>query len=207
MRFVVFFLFLFVFSARSYADVYEFRDGSKRNVRILEDEDSLLHLETSEFPMHNLPVFIYHTFDYDIKRTFHPHKLSKVVLKESKFLLEKGNNYYSKKDYLNAIRYYEQSLRVNPEYIYAYHNIGVSYLLLSRYQETIKAFERLLNKHPDYIYAYLYIAVANMHLEMYDRARSYLEKAKAYPGILMDEQCNKTIEVLLDRVNAVMFPY
>ena len=205
-RIIPIFLFVLTLQFSVWADVFEMTDGSRLEGRLIEDDGVHIKLNLPEYPDHSFPVFIYNAFSYDVKKTHHPTKIEHKYYKESKFLVEKGNNYFFKKDYRNAIRHYEDALKVNPKYIYAYHNIAVSWLMMNEYNNSINAFNKLIGSYPENGYAYLYLTINYMYLENYSTAKNMLSRARNYSDITNDYQCNKMIEMLNAKIEKELFP-
>lgn len=60
-----------------------------------------------------------------------------------------GNLHYNNADYKTAIKYYNEALKINPNYAMAYNNICSAYNLLEKWDEAIKYCEKALSIQPD----------------------------------------------------------
>ena len=53
----------------------------------------------------------------------------------------------------DAIRHFEQVLRVNPDYIAAYHNIGICHLYRRRFEQALPYFDEVIRRNPEHLTA------------------------------------------------------
>lgn len=194
------------FQSVSFADIFELKDGQRLNGRIISRDSSHLKLNIIQYPDHSFPAFIYNSFDYNFKKSLHPSKTIHKTYADSKFFLEKGNYFFAAKDYRNAIDKYEQAIDINPSYVYAYHNIAVSYLMMSEYQQSILYFNKLLSKYPENGYAYLYLAINYMNLEMFYPAREALQKAEGFAAVVDNSESSMWLRKLNEKVERELFP-
>ena len=58
-------------------------------------------------------------------------------------------------DYLRAIADYGQAVKINPDYVNAYLNRGISYYLLRNYQLAIADYNQAIKLDPQYSLAYI----------------------------------------------------
>src|SRR6266571_5310400 len=68
--------------------------------------------------------------------------------------LEEGNEFYNLKQYPKALAAYEQALRLDPNYVFAYSCKGNTLNGLKRYEEALAAFEQAIRLNPNDAVAY-----------------------------------------------------
>ncbi|MGA2604403.1 MAG: tetratricopeptide repeat protein [Verrucomicrobiia bacterium] len=76
-----------------------------------------------------------------------------------------------------AIRHYEQALRINPDYAEAHYNLGIALGRLGRGPEAIAQFEQALRLDPDYAKAHNNLALALVPLGRLPEAMGHWEQA------------------------------
>lgn len=190
-----------------FADIYDFKDGDSRNARFIDNRGSMFMLNTEEFPNQNFPSFVERTFVQYIEKVRYSEPLLQSTLDQAVKLLEQGNNYFFKRDYRNAIRLYQDALRVNPKYRFAYNNLAVCHLLLAEYNESISWSTRLIDVEGLNGYAYFYRGLSYSHLENYIRAYDDLKVAKAIFEKQGERSETAICEELLEKLARRKFPY
>jgi tetratricopeptide (TPR) repeat protein/V8-like Glu-specific endopeptidase len=85
-------------------------------------------------------------------------------------LLESG-------DYSSAIDYLKEATRLEPNYAYAHHNLGVSYGHLGRYQEAIASFKEAIRIDPNNAASYGSLGWNFNELGLYQEAIAPLKEA------------------------------
>jgi tetratricopeptide (TPR) repeat protein len=194
-------------TAVTFADTYDFKDGESRTVRFVESEGPMFRINTSEFPNHDFPVYIERTFVHYIDKVRLSEPLLQKTLDDSVKLLEQGNNYYFKRDYRNAIRLYQDALRINPDYRFAYNNLAVCHFMLAEYRQCIDWAGKLLNVDGLNGHAYFYRGLSYIRLENYIRAYDDIRAAK----IIFEKQNDiseiAVCEELLEKLALRNFPY
>jgi tetratricopeptide (TPR) repeat protein len=170
----IFLLSIFVlgYSCLGFSEIFDFELKSQPG-EVLSQERSFVKLRFKKAPHISQPVFV-----YDIDKVQNPHIVPKSLFEKSMFLLDKGNMFFSKGEYLKAIAYYQKALEVNPEFILCYHNTGVSYFLLGEYNKSIDNFEEIIRNSPLDGPSYLYLGWIYKRLEHYRTAKKYLENAE-----------------------------
>lgn len=173
-KLLIIFLLLSVLSPWGYCGVYDL-DYLKQDkeAEAKSQLGSFIKLRFKEVPESSLPIFLYR-----IEKVTHPHKVTDKVFEESVFLVEKGNNFFSQKNYEKALEVYAQALTINPSSVLCLHNMGISYLLLGKYKQSIMKFEEILSLQPLNGYAHFYLGLNYKRLENFARAESYLDSAK-----------------------------
>jgi tetratricopeptide (TPR) repeat protein len=66
--------------------------------------------------------------------------------------------------YPKAIGYFQETLRIRPDFPTAWNNMGVSYAILGQYQQAIGCFQEALRIKPDYAPARKNLFKANSEL-------------------------------------------
>ncbi len=192
-----FVLVLMMFSLSGYADIYDF-GPLKKEGKAFKQDMSLVKIRLKEKPGQSSDFFI-----YNIDRVNSPRKLSNKELDNAVFLLEKGNLYFSRKDYNKAVSYYKKSLKINPLFISALNNLGAAYFILGEYEKSIPQFESIIKIEPLDGYAYFYLGRIYKKLNNYRKAGSYLNTAM---NIFQDgdkQYLVKEIEGLLEQLKVI----
>lgn len=89
-----------------------------------------------------------------------------------------GNDFMNKGDYTNAIQEFEKAIKVDPNFIYAYDHLAISYRRQEKYKEAIEYYLKSLEIFPEGDVALLNIAVAYSFLEDYDNSLKYYNSLK-----------------------------
>ena len=88
-----------------------------------------------------------------------------------------GNIYVNIKEYENAIKEFEEAIRLKAKYFEVYNNLGIVYQLQKQYEEAIRKYEKAIEINPNYAEAYNNLAGVYALLEEYEKAISLCEKA------------------------------
>lgn len=79
-------------------------------------------------------------------------KVNKNSISQNEKALE---NYYlaidesKKENYKGAIEYYKKAVKIDPNFAFAYDNMGICYRKLEKYDEAIEAYEKSLKIDPN----------------------------------------------------------
>jgi len=96
---------------------------------------------------------------------------------KAKEYLLKGSNFFDNKDYNRAITYYQKAIKIDPNFVEAYNNLGIVYEKIGDYEKAISYFKKVIEIDHQYIEAYTYIASIYIRLEDYQKALTYSKKA------------------------------
>jgi tetratricopeptide (TPR) repeat protein len=82
------------------------------------------------------------------------------VLKEDKdkaaeLYIWRGNTWYDKKDYDEAIINYDKAIEVNSNYGLAFYNKGAAWVAKKKYNKAIEDYTKTIEVNPNYVYAYV----------------------------------------------------
>jgi len=87
-------------------------------------------------------------------------------------------NFESKKgNEETAIKYYTKAIELNPEFVLAYNNRGISYRHLKKYDKAIKDYTKAIDLDPEYAMAYNNRGFAYVNLKEYKKAMRDSNKA------------------------------
>jgi len=87
-----------------------------------------------------------------------------------------------KGDYGKAIDYYKKAVVFDPEFTFAYDNMGICYRRLEKYDEAIEAYEKSLKINPNGSMPLQNIAVAYIYKQQYKKAvKAYERLAELQP--------------------------
>jgi tetratricopeptide (TPR) repeat protein len=148
-------------------------------------------------------------------------KISTKELSVNEIML-KGNEHYCKKEYSEAIKWYDKAIELDPKYADAWYNKGNALNSLGKYEEAIENFDKALKIDPNYASAWNNKGYAIDKLGKYQEAIEHYNKAieldpnivsawsnKGYTLTILENydeaiKCyNKAIE--LNPVNAVSY--
>ena len=157
-----------------FSEIYDLDfTGRNKEAEVLSQEDIFVKLRLKEAPQQPLSIFL-----YNIEKIKSPHKIPNKVFKDSIFLLDKGNYFFSDGNYNKAIEFYKKAIEVNPSFVSCYHNLGITYFILGKYSESIKNFEKITSIQPLNGYSYLYLGWIYKKLENPGMSEHYLKIAK-----------------------------
>ncbi len=129
-------------------------------------------------------------------------KLAEVDKQFGKFIedqgpsdyMKLGNKEYAKKNYTEAIKYYDEALKLKQKYVYAWVSKGYAFRKLNKYSEELKAYEKAIElkeskseNNPDSAWIWVLKGYALQGLGRYGKAL---------------KASNKTIELKKDYVEA-----
>ena len=80
--------------------------------------------------------------------------------------LEKGNNFYFRKDYQNAVSAYTNAINIQPNFAEAYNNRGNCYVILKQFQPALQDLQTAVNYNK--VDARIYNNLGNVYLETED---------------------------------------
>lgn len=80
--------------------------------------------------------------------------------------LEKGNNFYFRKDFQNAVAAYTNAINIQPNFAEAYNNRGNCYVFLKQFQPALRDLQTAINYNK--VDARIYNNLGNVYLETED---------------------------------------
>jgi len=89
---------------------------------------------------------------------------------EEEKLVVEGMDLYQQGKYAEAIKCFKRAISVNPNYIYAYYDLGLVYYQLSDYRDALHSFKEVLRRREDDLYSRYYLGATYYHLGEYRRA-------------------------------------
>jgi superkiller protein 3 len=92
--------------------------------------------------------------DESKNKDLHATYQKQVDMLDAEEYLIKGNNAYENKSYDAAIKYYRKAIDINPLYVGAYNNIGVTYYDQKNYAQAINYYQKVVDINPNYANAY-----------------------------------------------------
>ena len=115
-------------------------------------------------------------------------KILKKIPKNDYLLNLIGMAYQGKSQYLNSIKFFEESLVHNPDNIAAMNNYANSLKAIGKLEQSKDLYEKILNINPSYIRAYNNYANLKTSyndydgaIELYKKAINLIRKDKVYP--------------------------
>jgi len=93
---------------------------------------------------------------------------------------EKGNQYFTKKDYKNAITHYSKAIELDPNEYTFYTNRAASYQSMENWQAALKDANKSLELKPDWSKGFYRKGMAHRGLKQWDEAFRAFESALKY---------------------------
>ena len=88
-----------------------------------------------------------------------------------------GNEAYERGDYEEAIRYYDNSIQLDPKHPLPYHNRGGSFFMQERYEEALTNYEMVIKLNPGSVSGYGAIGVTFSRMGRHKEALAQYERA------------------------------
>ena len=102
------------------------------------------------------------------------------------YYYNRGNTYYSLKEYEKAINDYNKAIELNPNNASYYNNRGISFYSLKEYEKAINDYNKAIELNPSYALAYNNRGVSFYNLKRYDDAiANYNEAIKLNPDYVL----------------------
>jgi len=94
---------------------------------------------------------------------------------------EKGLDYFARNKYEQAIKEYDEAIRLDPQLAAAHNNMGSAYFALGRYDLAINAFNQAIQLDPNYGQAHFNLALTYLKLNrLQDADTALIAATKAY---------------------------
>lgn len=95
---------------------------------------------------------------------------------DAKLEYNKGIDYYSSGQFDEAVDCFRRAIDLEPEYLDAYFNLGMTLDYLKQYEAALSMFRELLDRKPDDYDAVYRAAVVSYKMGLTDQAKEYLAK-------------------------------
>ena len=89
-----------------------------------------------------------------------------------------GWAYYKKKDYVNAEKYFKETLEHDRLYLPSYDNLGKVYMALNRFEDALVPLDKAISLNANYVEAIFDRGVCFFKLGLKNKAKSDFEKVK-----------------------------
>ena len=90
---------------------------------------------------------------------------------------QEGDSFYNNKDYINAIEYYNQSIKLNPNNVKSIYRRGRSYEEIGKYKKAYDDYMKVITIDKKYTSAYLSIAIYHHRNSDFLLSESYSKKS------------------------------
>lgn len=107
---------------------------------------------------------------------------------------EKANNYYSKKDYINAINFYKKSIEIKQNEAAALYNSAVCLIKLKAFEKAIESLRKAIHLKPDSRY-FFNLGYCYAMLSINSKALIYFNTAWALDN--EDTDCEKAVNKII----------
>jgi len=96
---------------------------------------------------------------------------------DAKSWVDKGDEFYDKDEYEQAIDAYKKATEINPDYFNGWHCLGTAYHWNKQYEKAIEALKRALQIDPEWSWTWYYIGLAKEELKDVGGAIEAYEKS------------------------------
>lgn len=103
--------------------------------------------------------------------------LKKAENEAAEFYIRRGNAWYNKKDYDEAIGDYDQVIKTNPNDALALYNRGFAWVAKKEYEKAIADYNKVIEIDPSYVSAYVIKASVLKVMGEYEKAITNYNKA------------------------------
>jgi tetratricopeptide (TPR) repeat protein len=141
--------------------LYEINNTQKQITSLLQEVDNIGKKEGTQ------PIEVIRSEGIQISR-------KELLLKEH---IIKGNEYYYKKEYNNAIQCFDKAVEIDPNNAYAWYNKGAVLGDLLKHNEAIQCFDKAVEIGPNNAYAWSYKGVTLYKLGKRDESIQCYDKA------------------------------
>lgn len=100
-----------------------------------------------------------------------------IISKKYTACLFKGINYLEKEKYLQAIKEFQEAIKIAPGHYRGYNCLGNAYRSLGKSQDAIVCYEKAIQINPNYAKAYSNLGNVYLSLKQYPQALSCMKKA------------------------------
>jgi tetratricopeptide (TPR) repeat protein len=114
-------------------------------------------------------------------------KKSYSTNEEALALYSKGLDEAKKENCKKAISYYEQALKIDPEFAFAWDNMGICYRRLDNYDKALEAYQKSLEIDPEGLMPLQNIAI------VYQYKREYSKAIEAYERLALIDKDNPEV--------------
>jgi tetratricopeptide (TPR) repeat protein len=109
------------------------------------------------------------------------HSISKI--EAAKIEYQKGNDLFAAENYKAALPYFEKAVKIDPNFVFAWDNIGVCCRRIGEFDKAIYAYKQSLKIDPKGLTPLHNLPVVYEYLKDYDKAiETYKEIEKIYPN-------------------------
>ena len=82
-------------------------------------------------------------------------------------------------DFQNAIKLYETTLKIDPNFALGYYNLGLSYKAMGKYLQAINVYKQAINLNPEYPWTYQNLGVVFLKVGQIEASLDAFKKAIA----------------------------
>ena len=117
-------------------------------------------------------MFVYINTEYleEAIRVGEEYLAKKVTVKRPEFYYNLGYAYALSAKLNEATTYFNATIRLNSDFVFAYNNLGCALWGVGKYSEAIRKFQEATDRNPSYADAYFNSGIAYFFLSRYDEA-------------------------------------
>jgi len=105
--------------------------------------------------------------------------LNYKAMERSEFYYNLGYAYVIKANVDRAYREFSRSIKINPDFSFAYNNLGCSFWVEKKYSAAVSKFKEAVDRGEDYAAPHFNLGVAYFYLNRYEEAYQEFKKALA----------------------------
>ncbi len=145
--------------------------------QVKECANKALSIDPNDAKAHKLKAYssLFYDWDWDMAISAYNKAIENGLSSDNEFI----SYYYIfiQKDYEEAIKIAQESVKKDPMHVLSYWQLGICYYFAAKHKEAIQAFERCLEIDENFSEAFRWIGVNYGYLGKFDRAFQYVDRA------------------------------
>ncbi len=102
--------------------------------------------------------------------------MTNIINSNVKEILKLGLQKHKENEFNDAIKYYENVIKIDPSIVFSYYNLGLIYDKLGNIEQAKKNYEKAIKVKPSFVYSYINLGIISQKQGQKDKAIEYFEK-------------------------------